>query len=195
MAHSPKERGVHLFLTPLATGEDAPNPQHWYFDLVHRGFWRDAYQADHQPTAVCEHDGDILIACADGGIRTLEGDDDDGEDVVSHVLIGPIRLGEAGEYGMIQSIHGMIDGAATWRIVLGDTAQDAADNAKAAVEAYQAEGDWEDYVHSSGNWGDGRSHKTYPRARGVWAVLWIQSAAQWAYERITLETDLFGRWR
>ncbi len=116
----------------------------------------------------------------------------------SHVLIGPLRLGGPNEFGMIETLHGIVaagSGAVNWRLVTGDTAEEAAENGKAAIDAFEAGGDFAGYVKASGSWVAGRSRVAYPRVRAMWACLWLQSAAPWAYEGATMEITSFGRWR
>jgi len=116
----------------------------------------------------------------------------------SHVLAGPFHVGQANHYGRMTSLHGSIaQGSAdvTWRIVTGDTAEEAADNGKAAITAAVAGTDWERYVHSSGIWSAGRSHMAYPRTRAIFAVIWLSSTGTWAWEAAALEVTRSGKWR
>jgi hypothetical protein len=116
----------------------------------------------------------------------------------SHVLIGPIRIGSPDGFGLIQTIHGiMAAGSATvvWRIVPGDTAEEASDNGKSAITAALASSDYDEYVSSFGAWDAGRSKTGWPRARSMWCCIWLSSTGTWAYESIHLTTVPFGRWR
>jgi hypothetical protein len=116
----------------------------------------------------------------------------------SHVLIGPLRIGGPNEYGLIQTLHGIIaedSGTVYWRIVKGDTAEKACDNGKLAITAALAGTDYSRYVCAEGGWEEGRSCTEWPRTRAVWAVLWLSSSADWAYESIVMETVPFGRIR
>ena len=116
----------------------------------------------------------------------------------SHVLIGPFFLADGNAYGRIQNLHGnMATGSAnvTWRIVTGDTAEQAAASGKAAIEAAVAGSDYSSYVKSSGVWSAGRSHTAYPRTRAIWAVLWLASSSIWAYEAAAMTRSASGKWR
>jgi hypothetical protein len=116
----------------------------------------------------------------------------------SHVAIGPLRLGRPNHFGRMINMHGMIStgsGTVNWRIVTGDTAEDAAANAKTAIETFEAAGDYSSYVKASGAWTAGRANMSYPRVRAVWCCLWLQAAAAWAYEGCAIETMESGRWR
>jgi len=111
----------------------------------------------------------------------------------SHLLIGPVRMGQPGEFGQLVNLHGALgedSGSVTWQIVTGDTAEEAVENAKADIAAGATT-----HVAASGTLAAGRSHMSYPRVRAMWMVVWLQSTAQWAYEGITLEISSFGRWR
>jgi len=117
----------------------------------------------------------------------------------SHVLLGPFQLGQANAYGRIQNLHGTIaTGSADviWRIVTGDTAEEAAANGKTAITSDLAgTRTYEDYVKASGTFSTGRNHMAYPRTRAVWACIWLHSAGTWAYEAISMTRSTSGGWR
>ena len=193
MGYDHDARGVHLYL-PTSAGGDT----HWFFDLAAKKFWPVELQDDHAPVAVAEYGGDLLLAGSDGYIRSIGGDNDDGTLIESHVLLGPVRLSGVNDFGLILNMHGMVvtgSGAVNWRLVTGDTAEQAADNGKAAIEAFQAGTPYASYVKASGVWSAGRSLTAYPRVRAMWACLWLQSTAKWAYESVSMETTPCGRWR
>lgn len=195
MVYRPDEQGVHIYLTP-ASGTGT----HWFYDLANPGFWPMALQADHEPLAVADYDGKTVLACSDGYLRYVGGDNDDGTAIQSHVLIGPLRLGQPGTYGRVQSLRATLaeeSGAVTWRLVDGDTAEQACENAKTAIALYQA-GDTTgagQYVAASGDLLAGRNTIVYPRIRAEWLVVWLQSTTKWAYETMILETEQSGRMR
>ncbi len=121
--------------------------------------------------------------------------DDSGE---SHLLVGPLRLGSPNQFGLIQTIHGIMAASSAtvnWAIVTGDSAEEAADNGKAAITASLAGNDFQEYVAADGSWDPGRSITGWPRVRAPWAVIWLSSAGPWAFEGITLESIPFGRIR
>lgn len=116
----------------------------------------------------------------------------------SHVLIGPFRLGQSNGFGQVVNLHGNIAAGSAdvaWRIVAGDTAEEVADDGKAAIEAALAGESYDGYVESSGTWSAGRSHMAYPRTRAVWCGLWLHSKGSWAFEEILLTAFVSGRWR
>jgi hypothetical protein len=140
----------------------------------------------------------VILACSDGYLRYIGGNDDDGTNIESHILLGPLQLGTIDKYGMIERMVGALgqsSGTVTWRIVLGNSAEEAADNAVTAIGLFQAGSDYSSYVQSYGFWTAGQSHQSYPRARSMWACLWLQSTARWAFEGITMKTTSFGSYK
>jgi hypothetical protein len=116
----------------------------------------------------------------------------------SHILLGPLRIGGANQNGLVQTLHGIMaasSGTVRWHIVPGNTAEEAASNGKAAIEAALAETDYSQYVSAEGGWDAGRSKTAWPRCRCAWCCVWLSSEADWAYESIILETMPFGRIR
>jgi len=116
----------------------------------------------------------------------------------SHLLIGPLRIGSPNQFGLIQTLHGIMASGSddvTWRIVAADTAEEAAANGKAAITAALAGESYASYVSADGAWEAGRSFTAYPRVRAAWIVILLSSAGDWAYEGITLEKIPFGRIR
>ena len=116
----------------------------------------------------------------------------------SHVLLGPLWLGQTNSFGRILNLHGNIAAGSadvTWRIVLGETAEEASAKGKAAIVAAVAGNSFSTYVASSGTWSAGRAHMAYPKNRAVWFCLWLASAGDWAYEEVILTAKLSGRWR
>jgi hypothetical protein len=116
----------------------------------------------------------------------------------SHILVGPVKLGSLDSLGLVQTIHGIIaSGSATvdWAIVPGESAEEAAANGKTAVETALADGDYSSYVRGSGSWSAGRSQTGRPRTSAMWAVFWLSSEGDWAYEGLTLGIEPSGLWR
>ena len=116
----------------------------------------------------------------------------------SHVLFGPFQLGEGAKNGRVLNLHGITalsSASVTWRIVTGDTAEQAAANGKAAIVAALAGGDYSSYVSASGTWTAGRAHMVYPRTMAIWCCVWLNSAGSWAYETATMTATSSGEWR
>lgn len=183
----------HVFLR-TAAGNDT----HWIYEPQTQSFWPIVLPSGQSPKCVCQHNGDLLLAGGDGYVRKIGGTTDDGTSIQSHVLIGPIRLGELDQYGLINTLHGILgngSGNVNWKIVTGESADAAADNGKAAIQAFQSSGNYASYVRASGDWDGSRSLTTRPRVRGMWACIWLQSTDVWALEGLTLGVGATGNWR
>ena len=116
----------------------------------------------------------------------------------SHLLVGPIRLGGPNQFGLLQTVHGIIaasSGTVICRVVDGDTAEAVCDNGKAAITAALAGNDFDEYVSASFSLDAGRSKTHWPRVRAAWIVLWLSAGAAWGYESIVAETVPWGRIR
>ncbi len=183
----------HIYLR-TAGGSDT----HWLYETVTKAFWPVRLQNNHSPRVVCQHKGELILGGNDGYLRKVTGDNDDSAAIQSHVAIGPFRLSDPGMYGRITNIHAMLargGGTVNWRIVPGDSAEEAADNVKTAIEAFQAGTSYDTYVKAAGSWESGRTIKSYPRVRAVWACLWLQSTDKWGWEGVRIETVPSGKWR
>ena len=123
----------------------------------------------------------------------------DRSSTASHVLLGPIQLGQANSFGRVLHLNGNIAAGSanvTWRLVPGNTAEEAAANGKAAITAAMASTSYSSYVSpQEGTWVAGRSHRSYPRERTVFLVLWLSSTGSWAYESSSIRATLSGKWR
>jgi hypothetical protein len=197
MGYDSDTRAVHIYLTPVS-GVPDPTTVHWLLELEGGRFWPMSLNDDHVPVAVCEYGGQLILGGSDGYVRSVGGDDDDGEDISSHVLIGPFRVGSPTDYGLMQRLTGIIaddSGSVLWRLVPGDMAEKASANGKSAISAALVGNDYSQYVNASGAWGEGRSKTSWPRARAMWACLWLASTSAWSFESAVLETVPFGRFR
>lgn len=184
---------IHVYLK-TAAGTDT----HWVYELATESWWPVRLQDDHSPLAVCQHQGKLLLGGVDGYVRYIGGDDDDGTTIESHVIIGPMKLGSIDRAGIINMLHGILaagSGTVTWRIVIGAYAEEAADNAKLAIEAFQASGSYGTYVSFTDTWTAGRSKAQYPRVSSGWACIWLQSTAKWSFEGATMQVKRSGRYR
>ena len=117
----------------------------------------------------------------------------------SHVALGPLRLGEGNTFGRLIQLHGILAQSSinvTWRVLIADTAEQVAANAKTAIEALVA-GNSPTNIHSSGTWtGTGANHRAYPRARGKYMVLLLSAGSgNWAYEGANAVIEPSGAWR
>lgn len=116
----------------------------------------------------------------------------------SHVLLGPFRLGGPDSLGIMQTLHGVIAQGSTtvnWAVIPGSTAEEAAVNGKAAIEAFLAGTSYASYIRASGSWSAGRSQTARPRVGAMWAVIWLSSSGTWAFEGCTVGIEPSGEWR
>jgi hypothetical protein len=195
MQYDYRSRGFHLFLTP-----DHGVGTHWWIDIVNHAMWPVKLSDDHQPLCACELKtsgfSNIILGCSDGYLRRFddEAEDDDGTDVQSDLFLGPFHTSrEEGYEGQITEIVGALaaeSGEVTWRIVVGDSAEEAVDAADAALNGDRTTG-----VDSSGTWSAGQNRVEYPRARGAWVVIWLSSTKPWAFESMTAWMKKLGRIR
>jgi len=193
MEYEKDRKAVHVYLKT-----SGGNDTHWIYELQTEAWWAVRLQNNHSPLAVCKHQGEVILAGVDGYLRKVGGDDDDGTAIESHVVIGAMRLGTIDKAGIANMLHGVLgtgSGTVTWRMVVGESAEEASDNAKLAIEAFQAGGDYSGYVKHTDTWAAGRSLAQYPRVRSLWCCLWLQSTTKWAFEGATMQTKQSGRYR
>lgn len=141
MAWDDRQQGLHVFITPLDPRTAAT---HWFWDSRNGGFWLDSYaNKDHNPRAVYIFDGDapgdraVLLGGGDGYVRMLDvdADDDDGEAIASHVMIGPLQM-KGNEGVLLKNLDGALDkdsGTVALTLHTGPTEQAAL----AAAAAYE----------------------------------------------------------
>lgn len=186
--------GVYIFMSPI----DGSSGVHWFFDLKSDSFWPQVLAEGMDPFGLCEVGDKLLLACNDGYLREIGGTDDDGTNIQSHLTFGPLRLSDGRTYGRLLSLQGTTAAGSadvTWNVVIGDTAEAAAENAKAAIEASLAGSSYASYVEASGTLVAGRNNIDFPRVRAPWAVIWIRGTDAWAYESLLIETLVAGRWK
>ncbi len=200
MSYDIRGRGFHLFITP-ATGTGT----HWWLDVENKALWPVLLQDDHQPIAASRWQdstglSEIILGCKDGYLRKFDNDatDDDGENIESHILLGPFRVSSDDAMdGIIDELYGLFadnSGSITWRVVVGETAESVADTGVAGITTVLA-GGTPTGVAASGTWAENRNKTVRPRARGPWALIWLASSAVWAYESIVVGILQLGRKR
>lgn len=201
MVFDPVERGYHLFVTP-----SSGSGTHWWVDLENRALWPQKLTTAHQPvdSALLTEAGlgNAVLASKDGYVRYfLDGQaDDDGEELGSHILIGPVRISaDDVSDALLAEITGVIEdvsnsGTVTWRVVTGRSAAEAAEAAVDDLNLVLA-GDTPVSVKASGTWTEGRGRVSRPRARGAWVVIWLSSTESWSYEVVAVVARQLGRHR
>jgi len=204
MCYDSRWRGFHLFLTPV---DGVTVGTHWWIDVDNRAFWPQRFPVGHQPldAAALADDGlgGVVLAGADGYLRYfLDGQaDDDGLELGSHVLLGPVHLGADNvRDGLLAEIHGSMEGlsednSVTWRAVTGRSAAEAVEAALADLDDV-LDGLASSRASAAGAWlEEGRARVQRPRCRGAWVVVWLSSAGAWSYEAIDLVARQLGRHR
>lgn len=115
----------------------------------------------------------------------------------SHAAIGPVRLNDGETYGRLLRMHGITAASSadvTWRVLVGDTAEQVSADAKAAIESLVAAGAPSN-IQSSGVWTAGVNHRCYPRARGLFMILLLSASGAWGWEGAVCFTEPSGKWR
>jgi len=130
-----RERGVHVFVTPLGA-EDFSN-EHYFYDTRTNSWWIDKFASNnlHDARAVHVFDGDdaadraILMGGRDAYIRKWDVDaaDDDGVAISSHVYFGPILPRALGTVNVneIRTLLAKGSSDVTMSVFRGNSAEDA----------------------------------------------------------------------
>lgn len=189
MAYDPSEKGFHLFVTP-----QEGKGMHYWLDSENKAIWPVTFGNNGlQPVTAMRTEGsglsEVLFGCKDGFIRKFDEEslNDDGEEIASRVLIGPIAVGSDFRDAMLTEIHGVMadlphDCRVIWRIFSDDSAEGVAD--KATVGAG---------VKAGGAWKNGRNKTARPRVRGSWLTIEIASLNKWAFESVTIISKQLGK--
>jgi hypothetical protein len=186
------DNGVYIFIVG--------DQYHWFYDLEHGGFW--PFKLPIAVAAAFIVGGELLVKDTSDNLWTLNGEDDNGTDIQSHVLFGPLRAADAPHFqAILSSINGSVDvepgGQVAWRIITGDTAESVCRRSQDAVDNY-LDGDTTtalSVVEASGTWNDGRSWTAHPRVRAAWIMVWLHSNDVWAFDNMLLELTPAGQWR
>lgn len=115
----------------------------------------------------------------------------------SHVAMGPIGLNDGETHGRLLRLHGITAAGSsdvTWRVIVGDTAEDVSVKAKAAIEALVTGGTPAN-IQSNGVWTAGVNHRRYPRARGLYMILLLSASGTWGWEGAVCFMEPSGKWR
>lgn len=139
MVYDPHQLGVHIYLTEISTGG---TDWHWFYSVEAKAFMPDLYQANHEPFSVhylASHNptlSKVLLGCRDGYVRSYSDDNvnDDGTEIDSYVVYGPISLGSRDGYrwGMVRELvpelaQGLAAKTIDYHVVVADTPEEAVD--------------------------------------------------------------------
>lgn len=146
MEYDLRNKGVHVWLTPVASAESTmPSPTHWFFDLERKAFFRISYSdKGSNPVAafwypgVDPEDRCVLIAGYNGDILRYSwtAETDCGLAIADSMLLGPVNLSGSGgqNSGSIERFRvklGPDSDSVTWKLFVGTTAEDAVEAALA----------------------------------------------------------------
>ena len=140
-----RERGVHVFVTPLTVGDTSS--ENYFYDVRSDSWWIDKFSgaSTHDSRAVHVFDGDdahdraVLLGGADGYIRKWDvtAKDDDGTAISSHVYLGPILPSSLGTVNVNEIRMQLAKGSSdvTLSVFRGNNAEDAYNQASALYSA------------------------------------------------------------
>lgn len=189
LAYDVRHRGLWIYLTdPVSASREQ-----WFYSIETGAFWPDTMQGDHEPTSVHAYvsnqawDDGVLLGCRDGYIRRHHHlfEHDDGSDIDSYVVYGPIAMGERpGREGKWQDMVGVVaqdSGDVTWEVLKSDTFEGIVDAS----------------VRETGTWAAGATNRVYPRVRGTVGALKLKGPTKekWAVERVIVRFERAGRQR
>lgn len=197
MEYDTNDRGVHIFLTPLTSG----NTKHFWFDWGLKGFWPvEMPSSTLEPFVTTQFTSEdvssnaVVFGCRDGFIRRfLPGaSQDDAAEITSRVALGPLLLGDSAEdEGILLELEaalGQASANASWKLYVGDTPEQAVSRGL----------DVSSTPFASGTFVAGLNRSERPKARGNSVLLVIQnsgSAGAWVFNNILAKVKRLGRQR
>jgi hypothetical protein len=194
MEYDIRFRGVHIYMTPV---EDRART-HWWFSWEGKAFWSDKYDTtDHEPTAIFNYTADIgessavLLGCKDGYIRRHRrvNETDDGTEIDSYVMIGPLRLWDEWHDGILAELDATLSegsGQVTCTLLVGDSHEAAVTDTALWTKTWS--------VGTNG----GRCPTWRPRARGASLIARLANGAtdrRWGIDRLVGKAERAGRHR
>lgn len=129
MIWNDRQQGLHVFVSP--SGGPAATT-HYFWEMRTNAWWTDTFaNTNHDPVTCVAFDGNqpddrhILIGSWDGYVRELDptATADDGSNIASAVLIGPILTAELDEMLLkdIQAVMSEASGTVSYEILAADT--------------------------------------------------------------------------
>lgn len=187
LGYDMRDRGVHIFLTPKNKGSTT----HYFFEWSTSGFWPVSIPGDYEPFvslpySAHEAGGGLLLGCRDGYLRRFDPlmETDDGTEILSHILYGPIRLSgndyETGQFLELSSAMAQYSQDVTWELRVADSHEELLRSSAIAT----------------GTWSGGELQaKERPRSRGGSCSLRLSGTGAWAIDRITASISASGTHR
>lgn len=184
LAYNDREKGIHVFLTPLGGGATT----NYFYDIRGNSWWPDKFTtAGQNPTAVHIYDGDtasdrtVILGGQDGYLRVFDYTpvkNDDGVAIDSYVWLGPIQLQNRPKLMLTELKPTIATGSddVTFNVHSAETAE----GAKAGSSKF------------NGDWVAGRNKSERRRTVGHDIFIKLSNNTvneDWAYEFLGIEVD------
>ena len=188
-----ESQGLHLYVVPLTASVSA-STQHWFYEARTKAWWPVKFAATsiqpHSATlleGVTPSDRKVAIGCNDGYVRQFDdaATNDDGTNIASSVLIGPIFPSDVVSEQKMTALQAMLSdlgsGGCQYKVYVSDNPM----NKGTAV--------------TTGSLSPGFNSRLAARARG--GYIWIEllnstsSPDRWALESLHADIYLAGRRR
>jgi hypothetical protein len=180
MAWDRDQRGVHIWLTPYT----ADVSRHWFMAWPSVSFWYSEFPSGYAPYSVLDTPEGLLLGCYDGQVRRFfrYSAHDGSTAVASHLTLGPLMLGPAGDEGIVSMVRPRLAAESDDVDVEVYTAVDAEMAVRAAESASSPR-----YTRS---FSPQQSRAGFPRARGGAACVRIASdGTPWAMELVEVSRE------
>lgn len=186
--------GLGVWVSPIDKTQETTN---FFWERQTEAWQPDKYgDPKLNPMAAFAYDGDlpqdrqIYLGGRDGYIRrlALDGGDDDGYPIESHVLLGPIKTKDFDNliHERMLATLGEGSGEVTWKLFWGKHAEEALNMALAGESPI------------SGTWRAGRNRVSPTNREGFAFYLKLSSSEYWVIEKITQAfrtTGMVRRWQ
>lgn len=192
MVWNDRMQGLHVFCTYYTS---AAQTTHFFWEKRTNAWWVDQFvDANKNPLVATVHDGNSaddrvpIIGCWDGYVRALKSESitDDGDQINSDVIIGPIATDNLDEMLVkdIQALMGLGGTAATYSIYVANAPEDAIPTTNPSAVPVV-----------TGTWLPGRNLTNLIRRSGYVVYIRITGTSQWAMESIRVRVATQGKVR
>jgi hypothetical protein len=193
MCWQDRSQRLHVFVTPL---DSTVATTHYIWEIRTGAWWPVTFnELDHNPKCVHLFDGDdpddrvVLMGSWDGYMRMIDetAEDDDGETIDSHVLIGPLVTKELDELMVrdLQFVMGADSGEVTWELFTGNNAETALAKAQ----------DDDEEPDRTGTLTSGRNLTELVRQAGYASYIKLKAQSAWQLELIRAGMERLGKVR